>query len=363
MPETRKQRKYREAIGKGLGRAYADAAASAEEIELDGLRWIVLSDLHKGARDGADDFRRCERSYNAALAYYLEQRYTLAVLGDVEELWECAPAEVLTAYAHTLDLEKEFHALGRYRRFWGNHDDAWRHPREVEKHLHQIGFTGLAVPEALRLRVRRDADAVGELFLVHGHQGTAESDRFGWFSRLVVRHIWRPLQRRLDMPSTTPSRDWALRAQHESAMFRWARECRERPVLITGHTHRPVFGDSRPEPKTARTVAEVERDLAAARAAQPPDVERVATLRAELEFIAAEERRVDTPQPVEPPCYFNTGCCSFGDGDITGLELADGEIRLVRWSCDDGAPHRRVLAHDALVNVLAAVAGRAAVPS
>src|SRR5215211_2783982 len=55
-----------------------------------------------------------------------------------------------------------------------------------------------------------------------------------------------------------------------------------------------------------------------------------------LSFAEREEiaiLKAKPPIPIDPPCFFNTGCCSFGDGDITGLELADGEIRLVRWSC------------------------------
>jgi hypothetical protein len=31
------------------------------------------------------------------------------------------------------------------------------------------------------------------------------------------------------------------------------------------------------------------------------------------------------------PTYFNTGCCCFDDGDITGIEIADGFIRLIKW--------------------------------
>jgi hypothetical protein len=30
--------------------------------------------------------------------------------------------------------------------------------------------------------------------------------------------------------------------------------------------------------------------------------------------------------------YFNSGCCCFDDGDITGIEIADGCIRLIKWS-------------------------------
>lgn len=41
-------------------------------------------------------------------------------------------------------------------------------------------------------------------------------------------------------------------------------------------------------------------------------------------------------QPIElkGPWYFNSGCCSYGDGDITGIEIRDGSIWLVRWACD-----------------------------
>ena len=355
--DSRKARQYRKAIERGLSKAFDADGTPTEDVDLDALRWVVFSDHHKGERDGADDFRRCERAYNAALAAYLERGFTLVVLGDVEELWECSPAKVLEVYEHTLALEREFHAAGRYMRFWGNHDDAWRHPGEVEKHLHRIGFDGLKVLEAKKVQVRRGGAALGLLYLAHGHQGTADSDRFGWFSRLVVRFVWRPLQRRLDMPSTSPSRDWDLRASHEAAMFGWAGKRREHPVVITGHTHRPVFADSAPEPKTTRSSGEIEKELAELRTSPPVDPEKAAALRSEYEYARAEERRLDRPTPVVPPCYFNTGCCSFGDGDITGLELADGEIRLVRWSCSDGAPARRLLASDALADVFAAVGG------
>jgi hypothetical protein len=57
-----------------------------------------------------------------------------------------------------------------------------------------------------------------------------------------------------------------------------------------------------------------------------------------------------------PPCYFNTGCCCFGDGDVTALEIADGEIRLVRWPDDEGRPRPRVLEHADLRAVLRTVA-------
>jgi hypothetical protein len=30
--------------------------------------------------------------------------------------------------------------------------------------------------------------------------------------------------------------------------------------------------------------------------------------------------------------YFNSGCCCFDDGDITGIEIDGGCIRLIKWA-------------------------------
>ena len=225
---------YKREIKQGLDRAFG--AAPEQELELGTARLIVFSDHHKGARDGADDFQRCERAYNAALAYYLASGHRLVALGDVEELWECAPAEVIGSYPQTLGLEAEFHKAGRYDRFFGNHDDLWGEPRQVSKRLGNL-FPHLSVREALKLRVTSQGSTVGLLFLAHGHQGTRDSDRFSGVSRLFVRHVWRPLQRKLGMASTTPAVDWELRGAHDTAMFEWARDHGDRPVLIAGHTH------------------------------------------------------------------------------------------------------------------------------
>jgi hypothetical protein len=341
---------YKRRVHAGLDRAYRDA--EVEDAQLETLKLIVLSDQHKGTRDGADDFQRCERAYNAALAHYFEHGHRLFTLGDVEELWECDPEEVIASYARTLDLEAEFHRGGRYERFWGNHDDLWREPGQVAKHLGER-FEGLAVRETLRIRVKRGAEPLGELFFAHGHQGTLDADRFGWISRLFVRYVWRPLQRKLGMASTAPSVDWRLRGAHDTAMYEWARDHPERIVLVAGHTHRPVFGARAPSPELEESAADLEARLTKLRAAGGDTAE----LRARLEWRRAEELRVElqAPTPLERPCYFNTGCCSYGDGDITGIELDGNQLRLVRWIRAEGEIAPRNLATDALTGVFSSV--------
>jgi hypothetical protein len=48
------------------------------------------------------------------------------------------------------------------------------------------------------------------------------------------------------------------------------------------------------------------------------------------------------------PTYFNSGCCCFDDGTITGLEIRDGFIRLIKWSLVNGKPERQVAEEEEL---------------
>jgi hypothetical protein len=353
---------YAARIASGLDRAFA--RATEQVLDPATARLVVFSDHHKGAGDAADDFRRSERAYTAALGYYLAAGHRLFVLGDAEELWEEKPEPVLDRYAPVFALEAEFAAAGRYERFWGNHDDQWESDWAVRRRLGKA-LPRIKVREGLKLRVRRDGKPDVVLFFVHGHQGTLESDRWGWLSRLAVRLFWRPLQRITGWSATTPARDFRLRAMHDRAMYDWARTRPDPVVLIAGHTHRPVFGRCTPPGPPARPADELRPLVAAATAAG--EHPRAEALRAELEYALAVERDPDHAITVEPPCYFNTGCCSFPDGDVTGLELADGELRLVRWPRDltelragDGGDieaERRIREREALERVLDRVAG------
>ncbi len=58
-----------------------------------------------------------------------------------------------------------------------------------------------------------------------------------------------------------PATDWNLRQRHEEAMFAWAKSHPAKPLMIAGHTHRPIFGTSRPPKLDLRTVEEIKREL------------------------------------------------------------------------------------------------------
>ncbi len=357
LARAARDERYRRRVGKALDDALERSQAEEPRVlDLTRDRYVIFSDQHRGVRNRADDFRRAERAYNAALAKYFGMGYVLVVLGDAEELWEELPGPVIDAYRHTLDLEARFHQAGRYLRIWGNHDDLWGSPLAVHHFLEPV-YAGspLRVRECVRLRVVDQGEELGTLFLVHGHQGTAASDRWSRLARLPVRYVWRNLQRITGKGWSTPATDWALRERHNVALYTWAKR-QQGLALIAGHTHRPVF-------RSKSHAAQIQEELEKAecrRSAKPddPHLRAVASdLAAELEWVRAQENQRSGPEGViemEVPCYFNTGCCSFLDGDITGLEIEGGEIRLVRWPDNEGGPRAQVLASAALREVLAA---------
>src|SRR5690348_6904967 len=104
-----------DAVVRALDAACADAVPFALQRD---QPVIIFSDLHKGGRDGADDFQRCEPTYNAALTYYRALGYHLIELGDVEELWENTFKEVVASYPETLRLAADFQRAGRYTRLF-----------------------------------------------------------------------------------------------------------------------------------------------------------------------------------------------------------------------------------------------------
>ena len=347
------ERRVAQALEAALARAQAQPPWT---FNLATDRWIILSDQHKGARNRADEFIRCERAYNAALAYYFRLGHTLVVLGDAEELWKESPAAILQHYAHTVQLEAEYHRAGRYLRLWGNHDEEWSDPENVAWYLEPAYGAPLVVHESLLLNVCDGATALGTLFLTHGHQGAPPADQWARSARLGVRYIWRTLQRLTGISANTPAKDWQLRERHNIALYNWAR-AKSRLVLVAGHTHRPVFRSQTYVEQVRGVLEELE-----ARLQHAPDDQRLRKLvgdfAAELEWARAQDDQAPGAEgevmPMHTPCYFNTGCCSFRDGDISGLELTDGQIRLVRWPDQAGRARPKILAAAALRDVLAA---------
>lgn len=322
--------------------------STTRKIDMKDLKLIILSDHHKGQKDGADDFRKCKAAYHAALGYYFSAGYHLYLIGDVEELWENRPKKVIQSYSDTFELEQRFALAGRYTRILGNHDDIWQYQREVDNYLKEYiaqENEEAKVFEGIILSVYSGEENLGDLFIVHGHQGTGDADKYSKISRFFVRYIWRNIQRLTKISYTTPAKDFELRHNHEIEMFDWANQ-QDELILIAGHTHHPVFSSESHEnylltekKKLTKSLNE-EKNPVKRREIQ----DKINHKSAELEWVIAKSDGVKFEIEEESkPCYFNTGCCSFADGDITGIEIADGEIQLVRWPNDEGYPQKKVL--------------------
>ena len=212
-------------------------------------------------------------------------------------------------------LERAFLEGPGLRRFFGNHDLDWEDDDLVERELGKR-LPGITVREALRLRVLDGDEPLGLLFFAHGHQGTDASDRFAWFSRWVLRHVWRRVQAKKGWLTTTPATSYLLRAKHDTAMFHWARASvtsgppEGRPVLSPATPTTRSFRASRrrattrPRPGSWRPTSNA---LARRRIARS-----LAALHAELERVRAGLRgdHYDPPD-IDPPCYFNTAVAAF----------------------------------------------------
>jgi UDP-2,3-diacylglucosamine pyrophosphatase LpxH len=347
---------YEKRIHDSLSRAWKQSPHRVKDVSE--LKLVIFSDHHRGNKDGADAFAPCKPAYHAALGYYLEAGFELYLLGDVEDLWQVVPEAVIQSYSDTLRLEGEFAKQNRYIRFWGNHDDLWQDPNAVQKYLHPW-IDELKVLEGLRLSIKDKNVMLGELFFVHGHQGTSLSDRYAQISKPLVGYVLNPLRRLLRFSSTTPATNYDLRYQHERAMFEWAR-MHQGLVLFTGHTHRPVFTS-----ETHGQFLREELELLKSKLNNQDSSEILANVQmlvyqktAELHWVLAQTNGLDPELPMnELPCYFNPGCCSFSDGDITGIEIENTEIRLVRWP-DAGNPWKRVLRRANLREVIASLKTR-----
>lgn len=317
----------------------AQRSAPVEESAIEDLNIVIFSDHHRGNGDGADDFRKCRNIYHAALGYYDSLASRLFLLGDVEELWERLLLTVIDTYEGTLELEKRFFDRGAGVRFFGNHDDSLKWPWNLSQIEKYIG--DFPLHEALRIKVHQDGEALGELFFAHGHQGIL----YTGLHRFIVKRFWAPIQRLTGIGVGIPSSDHRLRYAHEQAMYDWTNAQPDPLLMICGHTHHPVFMSTALE----ETVRNELQSLVESGASE----EVLAMKQAELQWVLADQEETVSAMPQNArPTYFNTGCCSFADGTITGIEISHGQIRLVRWSSARGKPERIILRAADLASVL-----------
>ena len=305
--------------------------ATIVSFDLNSAEFIIFSDQHKGIRDHADDFRLAETNYMSALKHYYDSGFTLIALGDCEELWENSPSNVVERNRLNLLEEAKFLQSKRYYRVFGNHDLEWKYAIQQNLFLKPIFGPDLNICEAIYLKT-----SIGKkeysILLTHGHQGDQRSDGNA-FSKWFVASIWTPLQRYFEIFIDTISDHFELVDKHNILFYEWSAS-QNNLVLITGHTHKPVFASLDHIDRLARLL---QKEQAAGNAVA------VANYQAEIERRKKEYAGKKLLKTMAKPSYFNPGCCCFNDGDITGIEISKGFIRLIKWEAKEGVSIRKVL--------------------
>ncbi len=243
---------------------------------------ILFSDCHRGDNSWADDFAHNQSLYYYALSHYLEEGFTYIEIGDGDELWENSDfTRIQRAHSDAFWLMRQFHVQKRLYLIWGNHDNARRRPATVQATLYEYYDTlhdryeplldGIQVVEGM---VLDHTPTQGQLFLAHGQQVDPFNYQWAWLSQFFVRHLWRHLQLIGVHDPTSPAQNVGKRVKIERRLAEWVQQTGK--PLVAGHTHRPRFAG-----------------------------------------------------PHEPP-YFNSGSCVH-PRCITGLEIQNGELALVKW--------------------------------
>jgi predicted phosphodiesterase len=319
-------------IDKALSDLYQNITTNPGErgqvIEFDAAkdRFIILSDQHKGARDGSDIFAKSAKNYLAALDHYDYEKFLYINLGDSEELWENIFLTIKRHNKNTFEAEKKFLARDAFIKIFGNHDLYWDNDPLAAVSLMQIYGQPVKIYEGTILQTTI-GDKKLNIYMTHGHQGDLQSDG-NWFSKWFVSDVWAPFQSYLRINPNTPANNDQLKTDHNRLMYEWSSK-RKNTLLITGHTHQPVF----------RSLTELEalyEKLAQATGNEATQ------LQAKIDKLHLKQSR--------PPdfkgyldTYFNSGCCCFDDGDITGIEIADSCIRLIKWEYKGKKSERIVL--------------------
>lgn len=246
-------------------------------------RFIIMSDCHRGDGGFTDNFSNNQNIYFAALQYYYERGFTYIELGDGDELWENRNIDsIIDTHSNAFWIMSQFYNEGRFHMLYGNHDIVKKNPKysltkcnsffcDSENSVIPL-FPNIKITEGLILEYQHTPY---QIFLTHGHQADLLNDTFWRLSRFLVRYLWRPLELIGIRDPTSAAKNSERKSKVEKKLADWS--VRNNQMIITGHTHRPVF-----------------------------------------------------PKPGEV-LYFNDGSCVH-PRCITGIEIMNGSLSLIKWA-------------------------------
>ena len=293
-------------------------------------KYAIFSDTHFGNGGDADDFFANREALINALGYYYNRDFDLILLGDIEELWQFDLEDIVHCYEDAIYSKIRTFEDVRLHRVFGNHDREWGGWMDPIKSLgNKMGFSD----EAIKLR---DTSGEVNLLLVHGHQGSIDSDKYSWFSRFFVR-LYSGIEsfaKNIGLFGHTSATKSMVAKDYERTMYSWAKS--RKVMLFCGHSHRAIFASLSHSERLSKKIANLQAENLMARKHKTTrirNLEEIEILKGQLED---EKNKGRVIEPVEYdtmplPCYFNCGCGLYTDG-MTALEIEGDKIRLVKWS-------------------------------
>lgn len=241
-----------------IKRALKKELKNAPQIKL-ADKVIIISDLHLGLKDGADQFKQCEATLLNALKIYANKGYELIILGDCFELWEQNNIyDIIKTYNHLFTFIKNNYL--NYYIITGNHDKNILNSRD----RYYIAKTILTKNIYQSIKCNN-------ILITHGHKGEIEIP----FARHFVKWLGFLQNKDYFKSRNLPRRANSFSMKHCNNL--WEAQSELGINLICGHTHNP---------RIERTI-----------------------------------KNLYNKQTIQSNYYANTGCCSFLDGSITLIEL------------------------------------------
>lgn len=266
----------------GAARRLSSVYKAAQVIPFNkSSKFIIMSDCHRGQGNTGDNFLPNQTLHLAALEYYYKNGFTYIELGDGDELWENRKIQpIISAHSDIFHIMAKFYDNNRLYMLYGNHDIVKHRKQLADKEFSSFYcdssecklFPGIEMHEGLILE---DTRTKKQILLVHGHQGSFLNDTAWPVARFLVRYFWRPLELIGFTAPTGAARTHSRKEIIEKKLAAYAAS--SQTMLIAGHTHRPAY-----------------------------------------------------PRPGSE-LYFNDGSCVH-PMSITGIEIANGQITLVKWS-------------------------------
>lgn len=281
-------------------------------------RYAIISDLHMGDGRKSDDFKANEQATMNALKHYQKHGYGLILLGDIEELWQFSADEIVKKYDKTIYKTIRTFGDSLVYRVFGNHDIDWKTPDPIRKAKTD------QIYEAIKLK---DVKGNEKILLIHGHQGTKDSDKYSAISRGFVR-IYRDIEPYVKIDKTPAFPRSPILASYERERYKWAKK--NKLILICGHSHRAVFCSRTKIDNIRKELTEITKTINADVRTMGPMLEDKKKLENQLIDEAFLNRNIELGEKNPAPNYFNTGCGLYSDG-TTLIEIDNDIIKLVKW--------------------------------